>query len=149
MKQFYSCVDSLLPAPQPEQHEISRKKAAKEGGQIVFYGGEEYRVIKQQPFILNKLLRTDGIDGVVFFSVDQFCYGETLNFKLLRDMLRAEFSVHFAREDISLETMAELNDTFIILSAYFHSVRRRRSISREEILGQIGWKAATAVGAPP
>ena len=135
MKQFYSCIDALLPAPQPEQHEVSKKKAAKEGGQIVFYGAEEYRVVKHQPFILNKLERTAGIDGVVFFSIDQFCYGESFNLKLLVDILKSNFSVHFAREDISFNSLDEVRKKFITLSAYFHAFKRSRNISAEEILG--------------
>lgn len=135
MKQFYSCIDALLPAPQPEQHEVSKKKAIKEGGQIVFYGAEEYRVIKYQPFILNKLQRTAGIDGVVFFTIDQFCYGQTFNLKLLCDILKSKFSVHFAREDISFSSVEEVEEKFITLSAYFHAFRRSSDISQEEILG--------------
>jgi hypothetical protein len=137
MKQFYSCIDALLPAPQPEQHEISKKKATKEGGQIIFYGAEEYRVVKQQPFILKKLQRTPGIDGVVFFSIDQFCYGESFNLKLLREILNLKLSVHFAREDISFTNFDEVMANFITLSAYFHAFQRKRSISAEEILGVI------------
>ncbi len=121
MMQFYSCIDGLLPAPQPEQHELSRKKAAKEGGQIVFYGAEEYRVAAFQPFILGKLRRTPGVDGVVFFTIDQFCYGERFNLKLLSKILEANFSVHFAREDLSFYSLEELRANFLVLSAYFHT----------------------------
>lgn len=135
MKQFYSCIDGRLPAPQPEQHEISKKKATKEGGQIVFYGAEEYRVAKYQPFILNKLNRTSGIDGVVFFTIDQFCYGQTFNLKLLCNILKSNFSAHFAREDISFNNVQEVKEKFITLSAYFHAFRRSRDISREQVLG--------------
>jgi hypothetical protein len=134
MKQFYSCIDALLPAPQPEQHAISKIKATKEGGQIVFYGAEEYRAVKNQPFILNKLQRTAGIDGVVFFTIDQFCYGQKFNLNLLCDILKLNFSVHFAREDISFKSIEEVNGKFIILSAYFHAFKRRRDISSEQIL---------------
>lgn len=134
MKQFYSCIDSRLPAPQPEQHEVSKKKASKEGGQIVFYGAEEPRVGKYQPFILNKLQKTYGIDGVVFFTIDQFCYGKTFNLKLLCAILKSKISVHFAREDISFESVEEVTDKFIIIVAYFHAFRRSRDISAEQIL---------------
>jgi hypothetical protein len=72
MKQFYSCIDAKIIAPQPEQHEVSRKKAAKEGGQIIFYGAEEYRVIKYQPFILNKLQRTPGLTESFSFQSTSF-----------------------------------------------------------------------------
>lgn len=127
MKQFYSCIDASLPAPQPEQHELSKKKAAKEGGQIVFYGAEEYRVLKQQPFILKKLQRMPGVDGVVFFTIDQFCYGNSFNLKLLRDILQLTISVHFAREDITFRSFEEVLNQFISLSAYFHGISRNRT----------------------
>lgn len=134
MKQFYSCIDSRLPAPQPEQHELARRKAQKEGGEIVFYGAEEFRVTKNQPFILSKLLRTPGIDGVVFFSIDQFCYGEKFNLKLLVGILKAGYTVHFAREDISLESEGEVADAFLPLSAYFHALKRKRETTVADIL---------------
>lgn len=134
MKQFYSCIDVTLITPQPEQHELSRRKAAKEGGHVVFYGAEEYRVHQLQPFILNKLSRTNGIDGVIFFSIDQFCYGERFNLRLLLDILHSKVGVHFAREDISYVTVDEVMQNFIVLSAYFHAFRRRRIIDAEEIL---------------
>ena len=135
MKQFYSCIDARLPAPQPEQHEVSKKKAIKEGGQIIFYGAEEFRVVKYQPFILNKLQRTPGIHGVVFFTIDQFCYGQNFNLKLLYDILKSKFTVHFAREDISFNNIEEVKVKFITLSAYFHAFRRSRELNAEEILG--------------
>jgi hypothetical protein len=137
MKQFYSCVDVLLPAPFPEQHELSKKKAVKEGGQIIFYGSEEYRVAKQQPFILGKLLRTPRIDGVVFFSIDQFCYGDKFNLKLLRDILRLNLSVHFAREDMSFDNIDDVEKVFITLTAYFHAFKRRRTMSADDVLRAI------------
>jgi hypothetical protein len=134
MKQFYSCIDARLPAPQPEQHEASKIKAMREGGLIVFYGAEEYRVAHYQPFILNKLQKTPSIDGVVFFTIDQFCYGQIFNLKLLCNILKSNFNVHFAREDISFNSIEEVMDQFICLSAYFHAFKRNRDMVPEQIL---------------
>lgn len=137
MKQFYSCIDARLPAPQPEQHELARRKAQKEGGAIVFYGAEEFRVTKNQPFILGKLLRTPGIDGVVFFSIDQFCYGEKFNLKLLINILKAGYTVHFSREDISLVSEDQVVEEFLTLSAYFHALKRKREATAADILAAL------------
>lgn len=119
-----------LPAtlPREEQDGLGRTLT------IVFYGAEEFRVTKNQPFILGKLLRTPGIDGVVFFSIDQFCYGEKFNLKLLTSIQKAGYTVHFAREDISLESEGEVADAFLTLSAYFHSLKRKREATVEDIL---------------
>ena len=50
MKNFYSCVDTLIPSPLSEQHLIIKKKAEKEGGLITAYASEEFRTVKSQPW---------------------------------------------------------------------------------------------------
>jgi hypothetical protein len=137
MRSFYSCVDTLLTTPQPEQLNLSRQKAKLEGGEMVFYGSEEYKYIDKQPFILNKLLRTPGITDVVFFSFDQFCYGERLNFKLLFNIIESGFGVHFARENLSFYDVKSVRDNFSLLSAYFHALKRKRTPEVKQVLRSI------------
>ena len=72
MKSFYSCIDGGLSAPQPLQHLAIREYAQKTGGKITFYGAEEVKTLKSQAFIIEKLKRTPGLDGVVFFTLNQF-----------------------------------------------------------------------------
>jgi len=129
MKQFYSCIDVTLPAPQPEQHELIRKIAISQQGKVIFYGAEEYSVAACQPYIHYKLRRTPGIDGVIFFTINQFCYGTTFNLKLLRDILNDSMSVHFARENVNLCSIYDLTSKFIEFSAYFHANSKRTVIS--------------------
>jgi hypothetical protein len=119
MKQFYSCIDAYIPSPQPEQHALIARKANKEGAAIVFYGAEEVRVAKEQPFILYKLKRTPGLDGAIFFSIYQFCYGEKFNLKLIFDILDLGLSIHFAREDLSLYSHKQAREKFIEMSAFY------------------------------
>ena len=124
MKQFYSCIDAYLPSPQPEQHAVISKKAEKESAVIVFYGAEEVRVAKDQPFILPKLKRTPGLDGVIFFSINQFCYGHALNFRLIIDILKLGLSIHFSREDLSLYSIEDAKEKFIFMCAYFSATTK-------------------------
>ena len=124
MKQFYSCIDAYLPSPQPEQHAVIFRKADKEGASVVFYGAEEVRVAKRQPFILSKLKRTPGLDGAIFFSINQFCYGDRFNFRLINDILDLGLTIHFAREDLSLYSVNEAKEKFIIMSAFFSSNKK-------------------------
>ena len=65
MKNFYSCVDTLIPSPIIG---TLAKKAEKEGGLITAYASEEFRTVKSQPWIFIKLKETPGLDGVVFFT---------------------------------------------------------------------------------
>jgi hypothetical protein len=137
MKQYYSCIDVRVPSPQPEQHQVSKMKAIKEKGQIIFYGAEEYRTSKYQPYILEKLQRTPGIDGVIFFSIEQFCYGEKFNLRLLSDILKIKLTVHFAREDISFNNIDEINEKFLNISVYFNSHRRRREFNTKQLISDL------------
>ena len=121
MKTFYSCLDPFVTAPQSEQHLMINKKAAKENGKVVFYGSEDFFVAQTQPFILFKLKRTPNLDGVIFFTINQFCYGELFNLKLLYQILDLNLSVHFAREFLTISNSKELEVKYIELLAYFQS----------------------------
>jgi len=101
MKNFYSCVDTLIPSPLSEQHLIIKNKAKKEGGSITAYASEEFRTIKNQPWIFIKLKETPGLDGVVFFTALQFSYGSKFNLKLFKQIINNNYEIHFARENLS------------------------------------------------
>ena len=137
MKIFYSVIDTGLSTPQPEQHELSRRKAHKEGGEILFYGAEEFRFMHLQPYILAKLCRTDGITDVVFFAFQQFCYNDSLNFKLMVDIISKGFGLHFARENLSFYSVDELTEKLPVLLAYFHSFKRRSDVEAKKIMQEI------------
>ena len=109
MKNFYSCVDALIPSPLAEQHLIIKRKAEKEGGLITFYASEEFRAVKSQPWIFIKLNETPGLDGVIFFTALQFSYGSKFNIKLFNKLINNNYEVHFAREDLSF-SKNKIND---------------------------------------
>jgi len=136
MKSFYSCIDAFLSAPQPEQHLVIREKAKKEGGGITFYGAEEYRSAPVQSFIVPKLKRTAGLEGVVFFTLNQFRYGEKLNVKLMREILDLGLEMHFAREDISLRSREELERWLSFLLVVDYTKRRDAGSEWREIVAQ-------------
>ena len=128
MKYFYSCLDPFVSAPQTEQHSVIKKLTDKNNGKIIFYGSEDFFVADSQPFILLKLKRTQNIDAVVFFSINQFCYGDTFNVKLIKEILKLKISVHFAREDISIENEVELDEMYIELIGYYQSTCNLQNI---------------------
>ena len=113
MKKFYSCIDSLIPSPLSEQHLIIKKKAEKEGGSITAYASEEFRTVKNQPWIYIKLKETPNLDGVVFFTALQFSYGGKFNIKLFNRLINDNYEVHFAREDLSF-SKKNLNQASLI-----------------------------------
>ena len=126
---YYSCLDSKLYSPQPEQHLLCARKAKNANGQIVFYGAEEFSVLEYQPYILEKIKRTKDIDGVIFFTLNQFCYSDTLNFSLLENILDLKKSIHFAREDISIYNYDDLKSYLPMLISYQNTFSRRKEIA--------------------
>ena len=62
-----------------------KKKAEAENGIVTAYASEEVRFASNQPWIFIKLKETKGLDGVIFFSVDQFLYGDHFNLKLFKN----------------------------------------------------------------
>ena len=120
MNSYYSCLDSLLTTPQAEQHYWIKQMAEKKNGQVVFYGAEEYFVSNFQPFILNKLKRTPNLNGVIFFTIDQFCYGKKLNISLMIEIIKTGLSIHFAREKISILNNNQLEEQYLELLSYYH-----------------------------
>jgi hypothetical protein len=123
MKQFYFCIDTKLSASQSEQHFWAQRFAEKMGGAVVFYGSEELKVVDVQPFVLPKLSRTPGLDGVIFFTFEQFCLGDKINLKLIRNILMLGISLNFVRENISFDNLSEVSEQFLVLSGYKQSTR--------------------------
>ena len=120
MNSYYSCLDSILTTPQAEQHHWINKIAELNNGKVVFYGTEEYFVLDSQPFILNKLTRTPNLNGVIFFTLDQFCYGNKINLPLMVNIIKIKLSIHFARENVSIYDYEHLKDKHLELISYFH-----------------------------
>ena len=134
IKNYYSCLDPKVIAPQNEQHELISKTAKANGGKIVFYGSEDFFVSATQPFIYEKLKRTPNLDGVIFFTLNQFCYGHEMNFPLLAKILKLELNIHFAREKISLLTIDDFQQNFIQLRSYAHTQKNGFILETPDII---------------
>lgn len=127
MKNFYSCVDCFLATTQPIQNLVMREKAKRAGGAVSFYGSEDPRAARAQSFILPKLLRTPGIDGVIFFSLEQFRLGDRPNIPLMREILERGYELHFAKEDISMCTAQDLERWLDFILVIDFAKRRDKS----------------------
>ena len=103
VKQFYSCIDSLIPCPQPEQHSTIEAMARKCGGKITYSTSEDSILRNTQVWIEERVERINNLDGLIFFTVTQFyCRGE-FNTPLLERLLAKNLEVHFARESLTFQ----------------------------------------------
>lgn len=142
MKSFYSHLDAMLLVPQPVQHLVIRAKAERAGGAVVFYGSEETRTVLAQSVIRVKLRRTQGLDGVIFYQLAQFRYGDRLNAPLMQEILAMGLEVHFACEDISLRSQADLDRWLDFLLVVDQAQRRDRTPAWQNFVASEQWRDA-------
>jgi hypothetical protein len=108
MKLFYSCIDSHIPSPQPEQHSLIERMAKRCGGKITYSTSEDCSLRNSQAWIEERVERISDVDGLVFFTVEQFFCGRTFNIQLLRRFLSKNIEVHFSRENLSFRNNEDL-----------------------------------------
>ena len=124
MKRFYSWIDTPTLAPQSLQHLAIHEYAKKVGGGIVFFGSEDNSTLSSQAGIAAKLRSTLSTEGFIFFTIHQFRYGDSLNWKLLKSIIMSGMEVHFARDGISLYSSEDLSRQFNLLHSIDFTVRR-------------------------
>jgi len=111
MKQFYSCIDSKIPSPQREQHMIIDSYVCRLGGSVTYSTSEDFVLRDQQKWIFERVARISGIDGVIFFTIDQFFCEMKFNEELIRKFILSGREVHFAREQLSFTSEEQLNSS--------------------------------------
>ena len=82
-------------------------------------------------FILNKLKRTPNLNGVIFFTIDQFCYGEKFNTELMLNIVKIGLSIHFARENISVLNLKDLKTKYVEFISYYHCKKSEQNFVNE------------------
>lgn len=127
MKSFYSCIDAGFSTPSSLQHLAIREMVERANGKVVFYGSEEAKTLKSQAFMRSKLERLEGVDGICFFSLHQFRYGEQIDWDLLRTILTRGLELHFAREGISITSLDELERMYVFLYSIDYTLRPNRA----------------------
>lgn len=125
LKSFYSVLDigCTSVTSQRGQHVIIADMAQQRGGKITFYTAEDPQFIERQYTLRARIRATTGIDGIVFFRLKQFAYGSAFDFAFMRDLLKGGYSLHFAREQFSIETLAELGSAYDTIYAFQHEER--------------------------
>ena len=127
MKNYYSCLDAgfVKYVPQSLQHLANGEKAKKLGGKIIFYTAEDFKTLPSHGVIKAKMdEKQTNINGISFFTLRQFFYGGHFDYKFLKYVLDEGYEVHFAREDISVDNQARLDEFFPIFYATQYVIRR-------------------------
>lgn len=128
LKSYLSCLDDLsglvdvLTAP--IMHLVISNFAESIGGAIVFYTAEDPMTKRSQAQLRAILAKERTVDGIIFFRLKQFAYGDKFNFSLLSEMIEKGYEAHFAREGVSLRNKADLDAAFPELYCYESSLAR-------------------------
>lgn len=120
MKSFYSCTDSGCTAlvSQRMQHVLNAEMADRLGGTISFYVGEDNEFLARQYNLKARLAHAPKVDGIVFFRLQQFNYGKRFDTGFLREILAKGYETHFARENLSVRSVAELDTLYPTLYTF-------------------------------
>ena len=145
MRSFYASLDTAFVkyCPQPMQHVVVADKARKLGGEISFYTMEDFNSLAFQGAMRAKIEERPPVEGMVYFTLRQFCYGDRLDLDFMKFILNSGFEVHFAREDISIENLSTLDDAFPMLYSAEHLWRRDAS---QDYLRPVWESLSTAEG---
>lgn len=101
---LYSCIDigCMKYISQSIQQRIINLFASKNYAQITFVTNEDIDSIETQIIFKSKLEDKPKVNGFIFFSIDQFCYGG-INLELLKKILYQNYDLYFAKEQIILK----------------------------------------------
>lgn len=126
MKNYYSWIDTAFVkyAPQPLQHLAAQNQASILGGKIVFYNAEDFVTLSTHTMIKAKIEQKPEVDGIIFFTVQQFFNKGRLNLPFLQFILDKGYEVHFSRENVHIPHREALNELFPLLYAT-HFVSQR------------------------
>lgn len=82
------------------------------GGRIRFYVAEENEFLAKQYNLKARLTHSPDIDGIIYYRLQQFNYGDSFDYRMLLNILSSGYEVHFSREMISITEVKELEALF-------------------------------------
>lgn len=114
-KKYLAILDIVITEIISQKLQISLIKefVNKNKGDLVFYTTENHATFKNLSILKQKLKEDLKLNGLVFFSILQFFYGEKKNINLLRNILNKGIEVNFIRENLILKNIAQLNKKII------------------------------------
>ena len=102
---------------------LAKDYAKKINGDVIFYSTETYGSFKNLQVLKQKINEDSEFDGVIFYSILQFCYGGKIESKILKKILKKKIKLIFVRENIEINNLTQLKSKLIEL-AYFQKTHK-------------------------
>ena len=90
------CMDKIS---QSIQLRIIKMFATENDAKIIFLTNEDINSIKTQMVLKSKIEESPKVDGFIFFSINQFCYGN-FNIEILKKILKKKYNLYFSKEEL-------------------------------------------------
>jgi hypothetical protein len=90
------CMDKIS---QSIQLRIIKLFATENNAKIIFLTNEDINSIKTQMVLKSKIKESPKVDGFIFFSINQFCYGN-FNIEILKKILKKKYNLYFSKEEL-------------------------------------------------
>jgi sporadic carbohydrate cluster protein (TIGR04323 family) len=143
-------VSLMEEVPQGLQHILITDAIAKGEAQLSFYSTESFFTLKTQSILRATVRKRPQIDGFIFYRLQQFALDGTMNLDLMREVLKADYALHFVRERLSIGNISELDTARAHLRGFaFVNDRARRLAFLDQVqqaLGEAGRSAISFVG---
>ncbi len=117
---------SIREIPQPIQHLANNRMAEQVGGKTVFYLTEDGYTSATHEVIQARLKTSSKVAGVVFFRLAQFAAGGRFQIDVMRRLVEQGYELHFARERVSIRTLADAEEAGRKLITFAWIERRGR-----------------------
>ncbi len=135
---LFSMLDADFPVPSRVQHGLIYSYASRNGYKVGFYGAEDPEFSASNTYLYSKLPQLSlKYSGIIFFSLNQIGLQPL---KFISDILNQRLSVHFAIQEISIQSTLQLNTSALqLLSAatsFQNALILRRALCREAPLGK-------------
>ena len=104
-KKFLALLDvSLIEIiSQKSQYELMQYQLNKKNLLLANYINEDPNDIASCKEILRKINEKLNIQGIVFFSLLQLCYGSKIKLNIIKESLKKKYEVFFVRENIHIK----------------------------------------------
>ena len=119
-KNYHAWLDISLGkvVTQPMQRILINDFVKKIGGKIVFELGEDVEFKSSHLQLQNMINSKINVNGFVFLGLEQFLINKKLNIKLIEEILKKNYELHFIKQQLSLCNLNDLKINFDNLLIY-------------------------------
>lgn len=114
-KKYLALLDIVITEIVSQKLQVSLIKdyITKNNGDLVFYSTENHSTFQNLNILRHKIKEKINVDGIIFYSLLQFCYSKKNNINLMEQILEKKIELTFIRENITIKNKIQLKNKII------------------------------------